>query len=198
MLANAIIAEKVDPRIRRTRMLLEDAFSDLIREKDFQSITIQDITAHAGINRATFYAHFPDKYALLTDKINQDFRAKIEKRTLNACHYSEQNLRALIQAVCEFVHEANGQCKSPQGQFESLMEAQVKDQIKDLFVTWVNQIGSRIPADLAATAASWSIYGLAQYWDHDKDRIPLPVFVEQVFPLVQANLQLNCDCVGEG
>ena len=99
MLDNSLIEEKLDPRVRRTLQFLEEAFSTLINEKDFQSISIQDITERAGINRTTFYAHFPDKYALLDYKIRQDFRAEIEKRTLNACHFSEVNLRALIVAV---------------------------------------------------------------------------------------------------
>jgi AcrR family transcriptional regulator len=191
MLDNALIEEKIDPRVRRTRQLLEEAFAELIQEKDFQSITVQDITERAGINRATFYAHFPDKYALFEFKIRQEFRAEIEKRTLNACHYSEDNLRALIQAVCEFVREASGQCKSPRGQFEPLMEAQVKEQIKDLFITWLDQTESNIPAEIAATAASWSVYGLAQYWNHAKERIPLATFVELILPLANANLWLS-------
>lgn len=191
MLDNALIEEKIDPRVRRTRQLLEEAFAELIQEKDFQSITVQDITERAGINRATFYAHFPDKYALFEFKIRQEFRAEIEKRTLNACHYSEDNLRALIQAVCEFVREASGQCKSPRGQFEPLMEAQVKEQIKDLFITWLDQTESNIPAEIAATAAGWSVYGLAQYWNHAKERIPLATFVELILPLANANLWLS-------
>ena len=189
MSAKPIIEEKIDPRIKRTRQLLEGAFSDLLHEKDFQSISVQDITERAGINRATFYAHFPDKYALFEFKIRQEFRAEIEKRTLNACHYSEENLRVLIQAVCEFIREANGQCKSSRGQIEPFMEAQVKEQIKDLFMTWLDQIESSIPAEISATAASWSIYGLAQYWNHTKEKMPLSAFVELILPLARANLR---------
>jgi len=100
-------------------------------------------------------------------------------------------LRALIQVVCEFIREASGQCKSPRGQFEPLMEAQVKEQIKDLFMAWLNQTESNIPAEIAATAASWSIYGLAQYWNHAKERMPLSTFMELILPLVNANLLQN-------
>ncbi len=191
MLSNSVIEDKIDPRIKRTRLLLERAFSELLHEKDFNSISVQDITERAGINRATFYAHFPDKFALFEFKIRQEFRAEIEKRTLNACHYSEDNLRALIQAVCEFIREASGQCKSPRGQFEPLMEAQVKEQIKDLFMTWLDQTESNIPAEIAATSASWSIYGLAQYWNHAKESMPLSTFMELILPLANANLLLN-------
>ena len=191
MSSNSVIEDKIDPRIKRTRMFLEEAFSELLHEKDFQSISVQDITERAGINRATFYAHFPDKFALFEFKIRQEFRAEIEKRTLNACHYSEDNLRALIQAVCEFIREASGQCKSPRGQFEPLMEAQVKEQIKDLFMTWLDQTESNIPAEIAATSASWSIYGLVQYWNHAKESMPLSTFMELILPLANANLLLN-------
>src|SRR5690349_14450515 len=99
--------EKVDPRVKRTRGLLERAFMEVLAEKGFQSISVQDITEKAGVNRATFYAHFPDKYALLDHSIRQGFRHEIEKRLLNACHYSEENLKALIVTVCEFVSNAN-------------------------------------------------------------------------------------------
>jgi len=58
-------AEELDPRVRRTRQSIVQAFMKLINQKGFQAISVQDITEQAGINRATFYAHFPDKYALL-------------------------------------------------------------------------------------------------------------------------------------
>ena len=191
MLDNSLIEEKLDPRVRRTLQFLEEAFSTLINEKDFQSISIQDITERAGINRTTFYAHFPDKYALLDYKIRQDFRAEIEKRTLNACHFSEVNLRALIVAVCEFIGISRHQCKSPRGQFEPFMEAQVRGQVKELLLTWLEQGEPNMPPEIAATAASWAIYGLAQYWNREKERMPLDQFVEQILPLVEANLQLS-------
>ena len=44
MSSNLVIEDKIDPRIKRTRLLLEGAFSDLLHEKDFQSISVQDIT----------------------------------------------------------------------------------------------------------------------------------------------------------
>jgi len=48
--------ERLDPRIRRTRQLLQDALKRLLEEKEFDKITIQNITEAATLNRATFYA----------------------------------------------------------------------------------------------------------------------------------------------
>src|SRR5215208_5679357 len=95
--------EKLDPRVKRTRSLILRAFEELLAEKGFETISVQDVTDKAEINRATFYAHFPDKYALLDYSISHMFMSEIEKRTLSACHYTPDNLKNLILAVCDFL-----------------------------------------------------------------------------------------------
>ena len=67
----AVEEEKIDPRIKRTRALLGQAFSEVLAEKGFQSISVQDITEKAGVNRTTFYLHFSDKYALLDYSVSR-------------------------------------------------------------------------------------------------------------------------------
>jgi AcrR family transcriptional regulator len=182
--------EKLDPRVKRTRQLLEGAFMELIQEKGFQSVTVQDITGRAGVNRATFYAHFEDKYALLDHSIRQGFVQEIEKRMLNACHLSMDNLRNLIVAVCEFVKNINSHCTPPQSQFESLVETQVKGVLYELLLKWLEQADLGVAPETAATAASWAIYGLGLQWSRSKQPEPVEKFAEDVLPLVAANLKL--------
>jgi len=59
--------EKTDRRIKRTHKLLQDALVDLTLEKGYDAITIRDITERADVGYATFFRHYPDKDALLTD-----------------------------------------------------------------------------------------------------------------------------------
>ena len=54
-----------DPRIRRTRKLLQGALATLMQTKSFDEISVQDITEAATVNRATFYDHYTDKFALM-------------------------------------------------------------------------------------------------------------------------------------
>jgi len=182
--------EKLDPRVKRTRQLLEQAFAEALNEKGFQDVSVQDITERAGVNRATFYAHFEDKYDLLDYAIRESFRREIEGHLLDACHYSMDNLRLLIVTVCEFVAKAPAQCKQPQTQFDSLMETQVKGQIKALVQGWLEKSGSDFPPEIAATAASWAVYGLALYWSREKDRATAEAFAGEVLPLIAANLRV--------
>jgi len=53
--------KKVDARVRKTRDALGDALVELMQEKPFDSITVQDVLDRANVGRSTFYSHFSDK-----------------------------------------------------------------------------------------------------------------------------------------
>lgn len=65
------MSRNLDPRVIRTRKLLRQALLEVIRAKDFNSITIQDIADHAGINRATFYLHYANKQDLMIQTMQE-------------------------------------------------------------------------------------------------------------------------------
>ncbi|HEX2697094.1 MAG TPA: TetR family transcriptional regulator [Anaerolineales bacterium] len=189
MLPNPKEEEKLDPRVKRTRSLILQAFQSLLAEKNFETISVQDVTGRAQINRATFYAHFEDKYKLLDYWISEMFKREIEKRTLDACHYTPENLKNLIVAVCEFLSHLHSNCAQPHQQFESLVETQIKQKIFALLSYWLGQSKVKISAEIPATVAAWAIYGLASYYSHAKKRPALDKFVDEALPLVAVNLE---------
>lgn len=181
--------ENLDPRVKRTRNLILESFGILLAEKNFENISVQDVTDKAQINRATFYAHFQDKYALLDYSVSKMFMQEIEKRTLNACHYTPDNLRSLILAVCEFLSNMHSSCAQPHEQFESLIENQIKKHIFGLLSYWLSQTKIKKSTDIPATVATWAIYGLASHYSHMKKRPALDKFVDEALPLVSVNLE---------
>jgi AcrR family transcriptional regulator len=181
--------EKLDPRVKRTRALILQSFESLIAEKGFETISVQDVTDKAQVNRATFYAHFSDKYALLDYSISQKFMQEIEKRMLNTCHYTHDNLRNLILAVCDFLFHLHSDCAQPHQQFESLVEGTIKKQIFNLLSHWLEQTQPKVPTEIPATVATWAIYGLASLYSHSKKRPALDQFVDDALPLVAVNLE---------
>ena len=189
MLLNLPQEEKLDPRVKRTRSLVLQSFNSLLAEKSFDAITVQDVTEKAEINRATFYKHYVDKYALLDEWVQQQFRFEIESRVLNACHYTPENLRVLILTVCEFISRVRTDCAQSQRQFEPLIEKQVKNQIYELLNIWLGKMKAPISTEIPATVATWAIYGLASLWSHEKKRPPLEKFVDEALPLVAVNLE---------
>ena len=65
-----MITNKNDLRVIKTKNSLYNALLELMKEKTFEEIKVSDICNKALINRSTFYAHFEDKYELLSDCIN--------------------------------------------------------------------------------------------------------------------------------
>ena len=55
----------------RTRRKLEQAVFDLLLEKGYEAITIQDIVDRADLGRGTFYIHFHDKEEVLWSLIER-------------------------------------------------------------------------------------------------------------------------------
>ena len=53
--------KKADRRVCRTRRSLSDALVELILEKRYDSITVQNVIDRADVGRSTFYAHYRDK-----------------------------------------------------------------------------------------------------------------------------------------
>jgi AcrR family transcriptional regulator len=57
-----IMATKtLDRRIQRTRQLIQNALLELILEKGYEAVTVQDVIDRANVGRSTFYVHFQDK-----------------------------------------------------------------------------------------------------------------------------------------
>jgi AcrR family transcriptional regulator len=61
--------ESTDRRSQRTRQLLVEALTDLMRGKRYSSISVQEITDRANVGRSTFYAHFTDKDDLMVHSV---------------------------------------------------------------------------------------------------------------------------------
>ena len=107
------MAEKVkNMRMTHTKQSLINAFFSLVNKKDFEKITITDITKGAQVNIATFYAHFEDKYDLI-DYIMEDFATVSIKNYISFdMTFNQENISQLILAVHDFYQEPNIECRS--------------------------------------------------------------------------------------
>lgn len=75
---------KVDRRILKTQEALKRAVIELMAEKNFDDITIQDIADQANVNRGTIYLHYQDKYDLL-DQIMENQINELKQMDTWAC-----------------------------------------------------------------------------------------------------------------
>lgn len=73
--------EKEDLRVVKTRKFLTIALFELLEEMPFEKVSVVDICERSMVHRATFYAHFEDKYHLLNYVI-EDIKESLFKQTI--------------------------------------------------------------------------------------------------------------------
>lgn len=178
---------KLDPRIRRTRKLLQDALRKLLTEKEFDKISVQDITEAATLNRATFYAHYADKFALLGELIRVSFLDLLARRNVQFDGGCSTAFQVIILAVCDYLTEVQATLSSNQHQFEPFVEATVIDQIRVVLLDGYERHPTErsIPPDLIAATASWAIYGAVKQWVSTPDHVAAEEFVKTAVELVR-------------
>lgn len=57
--------DNLDRRVRKTRKLLRECLTKLLKQKKIQDITVREISDMADINRGTFYLHYKDVFDLM-------------------------------------------------------------------------------------------------------------------------------------
>lgn len=96
------MSPKEDLRVIKTKKALAEAFMQLLSEKSFEDITVNELCESAGIRRATFYKHFTDKFQYLasfTRSLRDNFDSliwKSSKPDTTALYYTEYVNRILI------------------------------------------------------------------------------------------------------
>ncbi len=75
----------MDKRQQKTRQLIEQTFAQLMRQKDYQCISVSEIITTANIARSTFYAHFTAKDDLLMSRCTNLFSHVIDSAFAQPC-----------------------------------------------------------------------------------------------------------------
>ncbi|MFJ6208606.1 TetR/AcrR family transcriptional regulator [Lysinibacillus sp. NPDC092081] len=174
---------KTDRRIIRTKNEIKQAFFSLLSEKNFEAITVRDITERANINRGTFYLHYVDKYNLLEqyeNKIFEKFNAILDETTnleLDVNQFKQDRLPVMIQILQVFYDEADflKLILGPNG------DPFFHEKMRQFFVRYFNTyLGNRIdknnwrfPIELILAYNSNALLGVITYWlQHDMQQSP--------------------------
>jgi AcrR family transcriptional regulator len=176
-MVNAVVERplRVDPRVTRTRKLIRDALTSLLAEKNFESISVQDIAGRATVNRATFYAHFTDKFALLDALVREDVAARLSEGDPLHVPDTRTMLLTVGKNVFAFV-DSHRKCRVDRDfepQFQRAIEGELTDFLSPNF--------GHCTAMLIASA----LVGAAMNWRHQAPKAaPDPIVTNIVEILV--------------
>jgi AcrR family transcriptional regulator len=162
-----MLEKRTDPRVQRTRDLIRHAFNDLLNEKaNFDDISVNDIAARAGINRATFYAHYEDKYDLLRHMVREEFQSALAQKLPSRIEDFTAALYPLMLAVCELMLRVVRRCGPTLSDINGpIVMLEVQKCIHETLDAWAAQTGGcGQPHDIPVMTLSWAIWGAALQW----------------------------------
>jgi AcrR family transcriptional regulator len=126
----------LDRRVVRTRAALQDALLDLILDKRYDEITVEEITERADVGRTTFYLHYQDKDALLleatgdfADEVREAFLVRLEDATVQVEDVAEVLFHLAEQHSDMYWAIVSGRCG-----------AQVLEQFRRIFLSLFERI----------------------------------------------------------
>src|ERR1700684_4184125 len=174
--------EILDPRIRRTRLLLQQALGKLLETKEFDKISVQDIADAATVNRATFYDHYTDKFALLQCVVGGRFQELLAVRGVHFDGTCSGALKAVILCLCDYLASAPVSDR----QMQPHMESAVIGVVRCIILEGVRKHppANRISPEILATTVSWAIYGAAKEWLQTPNRCGAEESAETVVDLI--------------
>lgn len=149
------------------------------------------------MNRATFYDHYTDKFALLEAMVAGGFHALLHERKISYDGTCPGAARAIILAVCDYLTQCDPASRAiyqHQGAFEPLIDAAVVHAIRRVLFEGMEGAektppAGGLPPEVVATSASWAIYGAAKAWSALPDRPPAEEIAPFVLQLITPMLQ---------
>lgn len=193
--------KNVDRRIQRTRQLLQQALKEIVYERGrletgvwgiercFQSISIQDITERANVNRGTFYLHFADKYMLMETITREQFQQIITSKLPSVPRWSRETLQLLIHALLENFEQKYCHQRYSSLVLIPLLEQAMHEELTTLLLSLLQQEKS---LDLCKTATpetianivSWTIFGTAIQWSQQETSASKEQITEAILQII--------------
>lgn len=126
-----------DPRTARTRLRLQQAMGEMLTTQSFASVTVQEITRRAEVNRATFYAHFQDKDDLLESTLREKCRRVLHAARPAPFVSTPAAWQPLIQSVLEFFAQIPCVCPQAARQWNGIVTTAMREELDCLLEEWL-------------------------------------------------------------
>lgn len=158
--------DAIDRRVQRTQRALVQALVELVREKSYDVITVQDLLDRANVGRSTFYAHYRSKDDLLL----RSFEAMLDM--LDCGMPTQAGTTTRLAPVRELFHHVGRartfhRALARAGMLDRLYQVgteQLSRTITNRLASSGRYPGRDVPAAVAARAMAGAVFGLLRWW----------------------------------
>lgn len=171
------MAARKDRRVERTQQLLQAALLSLIKEKEFDAISVQEIIDRANVGRATFYAHYDNKEDLLESGF-EGLHATLKERQKEAREREgslDEQLFAFSQHLLAHADEHREILPSMVSQrggalIQHLLRHLLVRVVREDVNTMMPKAGA-VPKEAIVQFIAGGLYGLMMWWLSGKRRL---------------------------
>jgi AcrR family transcriptional regulator len=94
----------MDRRVEKSKNAIMEALIELMKEKDFDKITVNEIAELANVNRGTIYLHFEDKFDLLNYCIKTHLDQLFKQCTMGV-DTSQSSPKSGMLEICNYLKQ---------------------------------------------------------------------------------------------
>ncbi|HHV97641.1 MAG TPA: TetR/AcrR family transcriptional regulator [Clostridiaceae bacterium] len=187
-------SNKIDRRVKYTRMVIKESLINLLEKKDISQITIKEICENADVNRSTFYSHYTDQYDLLR-KIEDEFLDNIKDylSELEQKNKNEVNPVLLAEKIFDYIKANAKLCKLLLSERGGLnFQKRVMTLVYDTIINELTD-NSKITKEDAEYVYSFTItgcVGIVQKWLNDDMKKSARYMAEMVIKLTLGVINL--------
>lgn len=170
---------RVDRRVQRTQRLLRSALLELVQQRGWDEVTVQDVCERADVGRSTFYVHYADKEELLISGF-EALKNELQKQAARIDEPLAFTL-ALLEHVTEYqgvirALTGTGALQVVQRKFMDVVIALVEDDLRQ--ISEVDPLREAAARYLAG--AFWELLRWWGGWGAQRRNTPA-VAVDQIF-----------------
>ena len=168
---NTLTPSRHERRRLQTRKLLIQTALQLVLEKGYEAITIQDITDRADLGRGTFYIHFKDKEEViwtafqdLFHELEQEAHSKLDRRLPQVEYFGLLNIFQHAEKNRDLYRVMFG------GQGSAMLTGRAQDYLANAFLYDIRQapqsaeIDFDLPEEIEAQLLTGAITRLLYWW----------------------------------
>ncbi len=190
---NMAIGNKTDRRILRTKEAINRAFLEVFSEKEFDRITINDISERANVNRGTIYLHYTDKYDLLNRCIDDHLDKMISSCTLTKFIQEKVEENEAIEALKSLFNYIQENFLFFSSMLSSQKTSVFRERIQKTLTSSIQEkidmqgINQGMDKELIIQFTATAFVGTLEWWIMNQMPHPPEYMADQVWTLFERN-----------
>ena len=160
----------MERRRKKTRQAILSAFQELLAQKRYENITVQDIVETADVGRSTFYTHFETKDMLLRAMCEDMFVHVLENVTDEGSHDFSHDRDNPAMIVSHMLYHMQDQQKNIRGlltcESRDIFLQYFREKLRETLAARGHELlrGHALPDDFLINHITGSFVLMVEWW----------------------------------